>query len=477
VCISVVIIAASCIAPVLYLTSTKYQEPAERIWIGYKTLFVSEDFPEQTVLDICGKAGITDVIALSEQKPPDASQFLSVNNAIADYETKRVNFFYDKTAAFKLYYIEDVYSEKLSAVQKTLTALGAENGVNVPEARSWFTGIICGVVFVFFVVVSKHRLVMLLGGLFPVVYSFCISRYPAGAVTCLFLYSIFLLQKVWLKKKFIGVWLKKIPNITVLVIALGVIAVYSRVYALLFLLTVSASTSALYLLCYLTNYYDKKRIFLPVRIRPAQTITMLTKKSLLSIFLPAIAIIAFVVLLLAGGNAIMGSFFANQKKLLLPAPSLYAASDGFSTDAYTQFVSSVNAKQKNGLPSLAEFINLTWETLAFPYRTLHTSPPNEKVVIHEYRQTSTGFIESFTTEYVFDESFISSIIAEIYESEPPALERILVKQEKFTMVDYMGGGMRQEPLTMFLLLISGLVPLMVMGVFLKWNIMDDWSSR
>jgi hypothetical protein len=376
-----------------------------------------------------------------------------------------------------------VYSEKLSAVQKSLTALGAENGVNVPEARSWFTGIICGVVFFSFVTVSKNRLVMLLGGLFPFAFSFFILRYPVGAVTCLFLYSIFLLQKVWLKKKFISVWLKKIPNITVLVIALSIIFVYSRVYASMLLLAILASVSALYLLYCLSFLKDKKRVFLPVSIRPAQTISMLTKKTLLSFFLPAIAIISFVVLLLVGGNTAVGSFFANQKKLLLPAPALYAASDGFSTDAYAQFVSSVNAEQKNELPNLAEFINLTWETLVFPYRTLHTALQNagmslhERIVIPEYRQTNTGFIESFTTEYVFDESFISSIIAEIYERDPPTLERILVKQKKFAMLDYMGGGMRQEPLTMFLLLISGFIPLMVMGVFLKWNIRDDWSSR
>jgi hypothetical protein len=292
------------------------------------------------------------------------------------------------------------------------------------------------------------------------------------------LYGIFLLQKVWRRQGFITVWLKKIPVLLCLGGAVALVFVYSYVYALMFLLSLAAAVSLLYALFRFAAYRDQRRVFLPVFIRPARAFGVVTAGSLRFALVPALAIAAFLVLFVSSA-----SFLPRAPAMLLPSPVDAAETEGFTLDAYARFTQDFwGSEKERELPGLTELIALTWKTLTFPYRQLHGGAEEgfralqgEKITIPEFRQTESGIIESFSSEYVFDESFIYGIISDTERAQPRALERVLVKQGRFTLLDYAGSSRQKEPLSLMLLILSGILPLAIISM-VKGKKLDDWSN-
>ena len=216
-----------------FIAPQAFAPSGESAWRGYVVLYVSEEFSEQTVLDLCAQEKIGGVITLADQKPfaPPRDALMGNLNALflredfARYEQKRANFFFDKERKFRLFYVEGQSARRLLRVAARIRERGAECGVNVSQTRSFAVMIICAVVYLVFCLAAKNRLVMALGGVFIACFSFFTASENAGACAVLALYSLFLLQKTGLRKGFFWAWLKKIPNTLSLIISLPLICV------------------------------------------------------------------------------------------------------------------------------------------------------------------------------------------------------------------------------------------------------------
>jgi hypothetical protein len=464
----------------------------ESAWRGYTVLFVWRDFPEQAVLDLCAQEGIENVITLSSQKPFSLPSGVTRDAQIpavflraeaAAYEQKKANFFFDQQRVFRLYYVEDSHARSLFNVAKRLAQLGIECGVNAPKNRSIAVPVLCAIAYLFFCLMAKNRSIMALGGIFFVGFALNAATESAGSLSCLALYSLFLLQMTDLRKGFFLAWLKKIPNALSLALLLALVCVQFRLLPF-FLVSLAGSVSSLYAYGVFATKLNSRKgsAFQPVPVMNARVLPVLTLRSLAFFSLPAAASIVFFALYVSQGAFLPKA----QNSIRLPSPTAVSRAGGFTLESYARFLPNANSHNQS-LPSLAELIMLSWESLVFPYKPLRGEKsvqkgekelvePGEKITIPEFSQSETGTITEQSLEYVFDESFISSIIFETERNGGPVLEKVLLKQERFTALDYAHMGEQRRFSVMGALALAGMLPLTTVFVLIKGKKIDDWSN-
>jgi hypothetical protein len=458
-----------------------FKPQTDSVWKGWTTLAVRESVPERTVLSVCGEEGIDGVVSLGT----------SLRNADAGsgYQKKRENFFFDKTGGYRLYYIEGSSAGRLAGAAKRLAALGAAPAANVSSPRDFASGIAAAALFAAFVLFAKNRVVMAASGIFLAASAFMAPGAASGAASCFALYEVFLLQKVWLRRGCLSRWIKKIPSISASIsVFFAVLASPSLRDALFFLLTCAASCSALCLLRVFSRISDAKKDFVPREILPARAVPIFSPRGVLSQIVPAAAAFAFSFLSLTARPLLPAS-----DSLLLPSPVAFGGRSGFSLEAYEDF-GSVSRRHNDSLPSLAEFVTLSWRELTSPYRRLGAETVSESdgpghsaglvaagetVSIPEFSRSGAGAITRSDAVYVFDESFISGIIAGTGRGAGqgvPVLEDVLAGEGRFAALDYARGSARGGSASAVLLAISGIPPLAAVIFSLKRKRFDEWGN-
>lgn len=478
---AVIFLAASILGIIAWITASLFlKPPARSVWKGWATLSVSKTVPARTVLDVCAESGIARAVSLEtslNKNPAPAVNFLSFLGS--EYQQTRANFFYDKTGAYRLYYIEDrAGSGRIAQAANRLRALGADCAVNISDKGGYAAGIVCVAAFAVFAALSKNRAMMISGGAVFAFFPFAARTAASGAASCLALYCLFLLQKVWFRRGFLTVWLKKMPAAAAL--ASIVPAALASGFALFFFLTCAASVSALYILCNPRGFFGGKKSFEPRRIIPAAAAGTLSRRAAVLLAFPALAALAFFAL-----SLISGALLPRAGSLFLPAPVAFSGAPGFSLEAYEGF-EAASPRHNRELPSLTGLVTFSWRALTSPYRSLNDGtaeaqagalvPAGETVSIPEFKQSESGAILPFSAQYVFDESFISSIISEAPYDGSPALEDVLMAQGRFAALDYVSGARGADAVSLALLAVSGILPLAGAVVFLKRKQFDGWSN-
>ena len=124
-----------------------------------------------------------------------------------------------------------------------------------------------------------------------------------------------------------------------------------------------------------------------------------------------------------------------------------------------------------------------WDTLTYPYRSLHEPQiidlvsAGETVVMPSYLLNDKDIIqEEYTPIYSLDDSFIKSVLEGIRE-DGFQIERVLKTQNCFTSVvyrrmgDFLGGKSQGQVYTILSLLATILISL-VAGIFI-WRIQNE----
>ena len=119
--------------------------PAQKLWNDYSVLYVQKDVSDDSVQKALTSSGIQDYVCLSNQFLPVSLSENSIEFTMFklkatrnDYSNRRVNYFFDKSKNFRLYYIPNEYNQNLSDAVHILSQNKIECGVDSKQAVSSF---------------------------------------------------------------------------------------------------------------------------------------------------------------------------------------------------------------------------------------------------------------------------------------------------------------------------------------------------
>jgi hypothetical protein len=309
---------------------------------------------------------------------------------------------------------------------------------------------------------------MLAGGLPLLLFSAAVPQAPVGAGVCLCLYSLFLLQKLWLRRGFVHCWAREWYGPLFVICALLLCVAASLKTGLLFCAGLVGSVCALFLLAVFMSW--QRNLFAPVNIRPASFVPVITKKTI------ALSAIPFVAALTLGIFFIFQSFFftSNSKKgLYFPIPVRYTERKGFTVQGFSE-LEEIRPKSGGELPDLGQFITWAWRVLTFPYVSLnnaHAGPvPGAVASMPVYTQTDAGIVQSERVLYIFDDTFIAEVLGALDTGGNAPIERVLKNQGRFAAFSY-GEIAKKTPghywFTIWLFIAAALAfPVMAVGFFM-----------
>ena len=89
--------------------------PGGKIWNNYSVLYADTSVTEGEILKVLKEQGCMDVISLSEQFSPLISPVTPVlPPSMNSYLGLRLNYFYDKSGKYRLYYVPEKYKRQLT---------------------------------------------------------------------------------------------------------------------------------------------------------------------------------------------------------------------------------------------------------------------------------------------------------------------------------------------------------------------------
>lgn len=452
--------------------------PVSSLWKEYNILYVPVELTEQVVLQALQDVGIEDVISLSKQKQPVFSPFAPVQSIVStqhSYLRQRENYFFDRSQQMQLFYVPSIARGQAQGVVSYLQTLPGGEGAGLEGKTSypWIVPLVVLLVFSIFIVLSRAKGFMVTSGFFPLLFSCCIPSYSgAGAVTLL-LYCFFLCSTFWKRREMFKAIRKSSLILLFGFASIPVAFIGSWKDGVLFLVTIIGS----FALCYILIKAMPKKVkgFMPVPIRSAQLVSVVSSVASFTLFIPAVAAAILSISLLFFG------YFPSDTSingLFLPAPARYTDTMSFDSASFQD-----NGQQsylEEELPSLVHYVDWVWDTLTYSYRSLHELQvfelvsAGETLLLPSYRVDQQGVIqEEYTSVYSLDDAFISSVMEGI-QDESFQIEGVLKKQNCFTSVvyrrmgDFLAGG-SQGQVFIFLSLLTTIVISLIAGIFI-WRI-------
>lgn len=450
--------------------------PTSSLWRGFNLVYVPVEVQEELVVQALEEAGVKEVITLSGQVVPLVSPYAPVQSIVNleySYLQQRKNYFFDRSQGMQLYYIPSKFMERGRVAVEAIRKLpgGELAGVEGRVAYPWVVPLVVVLVYLVLTMLSKARLFMVVAGFFPLLFTCCIPSYSSSGAVLLLLYGFYLCGFLWGRKDMAKAIRKSTLILLFGLAGIPIAFIGSWQEGLLFILTLVASLC----LCYLFFRYSmtKAKGFVP--IRGAQLVSVVSSVASFSLFIPAVAATILSLALFFFG------YFPSDTSisgLFLPAPARYTEAMSFDS------VSFQDSGQREyfgvELPSLVHYVDWVWDTLTYPYRSLHETQiidlvsVGETVVLPSYQMNDKGIIqEGYTPIYSLDDSFIKSVLEGIRE-DGFQIERVLKTQNCFTSVvyrrmgDFLGGESQGQVYTILSLLATILISL-VAGIFI-WRI-------
>ncbi|MFA6936775.1 MAG: hypothetical protein WCQ67_00930 [Treponema sp.] len=429
--------------------------PVSRIWNNYQVLYVDKSVSEDYVLNMLEENGCKNVISLSEQRQPLVSPFTPVEPAADknDYLTKRLGYFTDESKNYSLYYIPEIYENQTSkAVNYIAKNKKANIGLDSKAHFPWIVPLVCVSLYILFTCLSKNKKFYFILGLFSVLFSFSKPFYTNAASVILFLTCLLLCEKFWKRKSAFAILLRNAYTIVLMTSSILISFVSSWQSGFLFLISICSSLCCFMMYNKLVINKDKKNNFSYKLIIPAKMIPIMYAKSSKYLLTSAAFLTVLAIIFLSSSHLSTSNV---TKGLSLPSPQKENAFD-----------------EKTILPSISDYYNWAWNTITFPYRNLNEKQfssdkvqKGDYVSITEYSQTENGIKPSEKIVYEFNNSFMNTADKTVYNLEYPAIEKLMLAQERNEVVAYSQKG-KSEPIgnsfkNLFLLFFSIGIPLLL----------------
>lgn len=388
--------------------------PTGQLWNDYSVLYVPVQTDDATVIEAIENAGITKAIYLSGQylpvllsqdSPEVAMYWLNTDNPDFSYVESRNQYFFDKANNYRVYYIPLKQKNKLGAVVNALSAKNIQAGVDSTTAYPWFLPLICTLVAVLFIYLSKKRFLFAAGVICPVLFVFCNPFYPIAIANILLQLCLFFITNLWKRKGAV----KRLFS-TYMIVVMAVFALItpfgcSVKCGVLFIVCLIGTVSAI--LCYyqFEKYIETKQVFTPVPIRSAKMIPIYASKQ--KTLLPTLTACGFLVVLLFALTS-SDSINAHFSKIQLPAGKGIPAQN---------------------IPALDDYCTWVWNVKTSPYRSLNQSGSADYVEFPRYVEKDGVISESLQT-ISNNKDFKDGVISEIDDLPYDSIESLIKSQNK-----------------------------------------------
>lgn len=443
--------------------------PVAKIWSNYSVMYTDNSVPEATVLFYLEQAGCRDVISLSGQKMPPLSQFVMPESIDGTYLTERLGYFRDESSSYQLFYIPEQYQEKAkSAAVALIKGTGAEAGLDGHEQYPWLVPLISVVTYLLLTLASKKKGVFMFSAILPLGVALSQPFYTVAAAVCLSLVAIYLINGLWIRRKFFTAVFRSFYIDILIAASLAIPFTSSLTAGLLGAGAFFAVFMAFIFLKALHEYREYRSSFSFVPIFSAWQIPVMYRKTAGYVLGSVIPLAALLVLFLA---STLVTTTSSMSGLSVPSPVLYGQKS--------------NGKR---LPDENSYFSWVWKTKAYPYKSLNDKSEikdpqdGDKIVSSHFTETSRGIVKSEDIIYTYNSKFRDKLKSEVRNFDYNAIEKLMVLQDESTTVSYNTGiesksDSQHNTMNMFLLFIAIAVPIILYGVYFGFGRKKNENSK
>ena len=395
--------------------------PSGKLWKNYSVISVPVNTQDSAVTEAMEKCGITNAVALSGQYLPLALSENSVeismlrlnyNNPEYAYLNKRSTMFFDKSQAYRLYYIPQNLNSETSALQKNLQLQGINCIKDSSASYPWLLPFIALLLAVILFLFVKNKLPFAIGAVTPLAFLYSNPFYPVAAATCLSLLLLFFAANVWRRRGAVSSLLHRHSGPAMLGIIL-ICAFSASVYSgFLFLLALLGTGAALVFCWYLEDYLRNRKSFVPVYIRSAKRVSFFAGKVITVMSIVSGAVALFILLIFVTSS---NSISTSSAKLLYPG----------------------NSKNSDKtLPQFEEYFDWAWKVKTTPYKSLNESNDDLQISFSEFVENEdTGIISEKITSMKYDDAFKKEVYEGIDKLQFNSIEKVMKSEGN----DFQGG--------------------------------------
>ena len=371
--------------------------PSGKLWKNYSVICVPVNTSDALVQSAIQNAGIKNSISLSGQYLPISLSensievsMLRLNYSSSEYAylNKRNAMFFDKSQAYRLYYIPGIYSAETSALIKLLENQGIECIKDSSANYPWLLPFIA---------------LLLAASIIPLIFLYSNPFYPIATATCLLLLCLFFAANVWKRKGAVTILISRHSIPAMLAIALLCAFSSSVLSGFLFIAALAGTLAALTGCWYLEDFFRNRKPFVPVYIRSAKRVSLFAGKAFISMSVVTGAVLLFILLIFVTSS---NSIRTSSAKLLFPGSSTFS---------------------DTALPQFEDYYKWNWNVRTTPYKSLNESDSDDVNVSFSsfVENPETGIISEVKTNMKYDDSFKKEVYEGIDKLQFDSVEKLM----------------------------------------------------
>ena len=387
--------------------------PSGKLWKDYSVICVPVSASDASVMNAIERAGIQDSVSLSGQYLPISLSensieisMLKLNYTSSQYAylNKRNAMFFDKSQAYRLYYIPAKYNAETNTLVKILENDGIEcikdSSANYPWLLPFIALLLAGMLFLF----VRNKYVFISGAVIPLVFLYSNPFYPVATSTCLTLLCLFYISNVWRRRGAVSILLSRHSGPAMLAISFICAFSSSLSTGFLFLTAIAGTAAALYSCMLAEDFIRQRKPFVPVYIRSAKRVSLFAGKTFITMSIVTGVVAIFILLVFITSS---NSISTSSSKLLFPGNS---------------------SSKDDSLPQFEEYYKWNWNVKTYPYKSLNNSYSEDENVISFssfIENPETGIIGEEIKTMSYDDSFRREVFEGIDKLQFNSVEKIM----------------------------------------------------
>lgn len=395
--------------------------PGGKLWKEYKILYVPVESNDSEVLKAIKDSGIKDEVALSKQYLPlnlrsDSVEFsmfrVNADKKAFSYYKDRNAYFFDKSQAYRLYYIPSEYTKELDTCLDLLNLKNIPAGTDSNSTYPWIIPLIYAVLIIILSLFAKKKILFISSSIPALIFLLCNPLYPIALANILLLLCIFFVSNLWGRK---GSFLclisdYKIPGM----LAVSLICAFSISFKiiLLYLCEIIAICSTIETYKMVEDYLKSKKSFIPVYIKNASMVSIYAKKQ----------------------NPVMISIILSS--VLLISTFLLTSSKSFSQKFTKVLLPAADNSQAEELPLLENYYNWVWQVESFPYRALNKDFSSDAFIEYPQYSDNGGFITESKKLKAYNQNYKDNLFDDIDKLQFNSIEKVLKSEGKNLQTNY-----------------------------------------
>lgn len=388
---------------------------ASHLWNGYTVLYVPEKISDSQIKESFTFADIGEYVCLSDQHPPimlseNSPEYsmlrIFAQNEEYKYMYNRLNYFYDESGEYRLYYIPNEYKNHLKDCVSFLEHRGVEAGIDSTMAYPWALPVIVILLSIILLLFARNKLFFFMECCLPVMYCFTNPYFSAVSAVILLMLCLFFIANIYERKDGLKNLTKNL--IVILTVAAAMVSSFSAGWkaGVFFIVMLLGLVSVIYL-CVSVHYTrEEKKSFRFVFIRPAKMISVFAGKAnvVMSSLIGAVILLIIYFVLSASGKVNLKS-----RKINLPGNSVIASEN---------------------LPELEDYYKWNWNVRAAPYTNLNKNQDlSESYIYPRFVQTD-GRIQQMDYKVYYDQDFKQNAYDAIDGLTFESIEKVIKQQNE-----------------------------------------------